>query len=440
MTARAFIVTTAIVLTSATFARAQRPEPQPPLASAFIDPTDGLTLDQAIAQALEREPAIRVARTELDVARGTRRQAQLRPNPSASFMQQSEPKGTDSQSRFEVEWPLDLFRWAPRVAVAEREVEATQAFVANSERLLAADVRTKYGEVAAAVRELTVADDLVAAIRRQHDLVRARVEQGATPPLDRDMLRVELQRLESERLILAGRAEQTLIELKRLLGAPPDAPIRLRETLEQLVQREIAAPLATVTTFNEERADLREAEARIRLADARIESARSEGRFNVSLFGSYTRMDAGFPQQGFTSRGDLERVRGLFHYIAGGGLVTLPLRNRNQGEIGAAQARRRGAMARLEEVQLTARMEIASARARDSRAREAFGLYTSESRALARQNLEVVGQTYELGRMTLFEVLAEQRRYLDLERAYTSVLWETYEARQALRRALGDVR
>jgi hypothetical protein len=37
-------------------------------------------------------------------------------------------------------------------------------------------------------------------------------------------------------------------------------------------------------------------------------------------------------------------------------------------------------------------------------------------------------------------VLTEQRRYLDVERAFTAALREAYEARQALRRALGDVR
>ena len=62
------------------------------------------------------------------------------------------------------------------------------------------------------------------------------------------------------------------------------------------------------------------------------------------------------------------------------------------------------------------------------------------SRTMARQNLDVVTQTYELGRATVFDVLNEQRRYLDLERAYTVALREAYDARTALRRAMGDVR
>jgi outer membrane protein TolC len=64
----------------------------------------------------------------------------------------------------------------------------------------------------------------------------------------------------------------------------------------------------------------------------------------------------------------------------------------------------------------------------------------SGAQTLARQNLTIVGQSYELGRVTVFDVLAEQRRYLDVERAYTEALSAAYEARTALNRALGGVR
>jgi outer membrane protein TolC len=67
-------------------------------------------------------------------------------------------------------------------------------------------------------------------------------------------------------------------------------------------------------------------------------------------------------------------------------------------------------------------------------------LYSADARNLARQNLLVVRQSYELGRTTVFEVLAEQKRYLDLERAYTDALRAAYEARTALNRALGETR
>ena len=121
-------------------------------------------------------------------------------------------------------------------------------------------------------------------------------------------------------------------------------------------------------------------------------------------------------------------------------MVTLPFENRNQGAVAAAEAERAGAAAHLEAARLAAQSEIAAARSRDRHARQALEAYTGDTIALARQNLEVVRQTYELGRGTLLDVLNEQRRYLDVERAYTDVLREAYAARQALRASLGEVR
>jgi outer membrane protein TolC len=91
-------------------------------------------------------------------------------------------------------------------------------------------------------------------------------------------------------------------------------------------------------------------------------------------------------------------------------------------------------------VRLSADTEIAAARSSDQRAQEAVRVYGAEIRTLGRQNLNVVRQSYELGRTTVFEVLAEQKRYLEQERAYTETLRLAYEARTALKRAIGETR
>ena len=88
----------------------------------------------------------------------------------------------------------------------------------------------------------------------------------------------------------------------------------------------------------------------------------------------------------------------------------------------------------------SARSARSATRARADQARQAVSVYSGGAQALARQNLTIVGQSYELGRVTVFDVLAEQRRYLDVERAYTEALRAAYEARTALNRALGGVR
>jgi outer membrane protein TolC len=117
----------------------------------------------------------------------------------------------------------------------------------------------------------------------------------------------------------------------------------------------------------------------------------------------------------------------------------VPLRNRNQGGIAAAQADRVGASARLEAARLIAQAEVAAAAAQENRARQALAVLEGAVQ-LSRQNLDVIRQTFELGRTTASEVLAEQRRYLQIENAHTSGLQAVFDARTALLRAQGDVR
>jgi cobalt-zinc-cadmium efflux system outer membrane protein len=309
--------------------------------------------------------------------------------------------------------------------------------VANRERLLVAEIRERYGEALVALRDLAILDELVDASRRQHELLRARVNEGASPPLERDLVTVELGRLNADRSLQLGRVERAMLELKRMLGASPDEPLLLRDSLEDAVIPD-AATAPEASDAESRRADVREAAARVALADAKIDRAQRDGRFDVTLFAGYMRMDAGFPQFGLSPTGAPERIHGLFHYVTGGATVTLPALNGNQGEVAAARAERAGAVAAQEAAALSARSEIVTARALDRRAHDAVRLYAGEARTLARQNLAVVRQSYELGGATIFEVLAEQKRYLDLERAYTETLRTAYEARTALNRALGD--
>jgi cobalt-zinc-cadmium efflux system outer membrane protein len=149
-------------------------------------------------------------------------------------------------------------------------------------------------------------------------------------------------------------------------------------------------------------------------------------------------MNAGFPQRGMNDAGQFEPVRGVFHYLSGGMMVMVPLWNRNQGEIAAAEAQRVAATARLEAAQLSAQAEVASAKTHAAEARKAADVIAAGV-GLARKNLDVLRQMYELGRSTLPDVLAEQRRYLEMENAYTAVLREAFEARTSLALAQGEL-
>lgn len=406
---------------------------------AFIDLQHGLRLDEAIARALVQEPLVRAARAEVEVSRGRLRQAGLRANPTLSIERRIEPAGTDNQTAAGFQWPLELFRRSARVRTAGSELEAARFAARDRERLLAADVRTEYGAAAVAAREVAVAAEIAATARRQLELIRARVDLGSAPPLERDLIDVEVRRVQTDELLAAGRAEAALVRLKRLLGMPPSEPLTLQQSIETLVElnapNSVAGDGAIAT-----RPDVLEAGASVAAAEARIDQARREGRIDLSVNGTFIRMDAGFPQRGFGDAGGLERVRGRFNYLAGGAMLTVPLFDRHQGQVATAEAERSAAEARRDAAVLAARAELAAAQASDARAQRAVALFAGGIRDLARRNLDVVRETFQLGRATVFDVLAEQRRYLDIERAYTDALREAWDARSAVKAALGETR
>lgn len=410
----------------------------PPSGASFVDLQNGLSLEEAIARALDQEASLRGARAAVDVARAQEAQARRRRNIDVSVEIREQPGGTDNQTMIGAEWPLELFRRSSRASVADRETSAVQLSVADRERLLVADVRARFGDLVAAVRELTSFEELIAVTRRQLEMLRARVDEGASPPLERDVLDVELRRLQAESYTRTGQADRAALELKRLLNMAPADVLRVRDTLEGLVSSEVPSQTGARDAAGG-RPDVREAEARIGIADARIERAERDGRFDVSVFAGYMRMDTGFSQFGVTPAGAPERVRGLTHFVTGGALVTLPVFDRRQGEVAAARAERTRALALHQAARLAALTEIEIARVVDQRAHEAVALYGTGIRALARQNLTVMAESYELGRLTVFDVLAEQRRFLEVERAYTQTLRAAFEARTELRRAIGEM-
>lgn len=399
-------------------------------------PASPISLEDAVSWALEHESGLRAERTEADAAQGNLSQAALRPNPMVSLGRQQQAGGADNQTSLMVQWPLDLFRVAGRVAVAEGRAEEVRFRVADRQRLLVAEVRAAYGAAAAAQRELDVLTELANTAAREVEVVRSRVDAGAVPALDRDRLLVERRRLDADRLLQDARANNARLALQRLLGLDPTVAVTLRESLESLVDPASAPPPAT-GGLADHRPDVQAAGAGVRTAEATLDRARRDGRFDVSLFGTYMRMQASYPQLGYGPDGGLQPIGDTFHSLAAGATVTVPWRNDNRGEIAAATARRRGAEARYAEAALQARTEIAAATTLDTQSRAAVALYAAEIRPLARQNLAVVRQTYELGRGTVADMLGEQRRYLDIERAYTETLTHAYDARTSLLSALG---
>jgi cobalt-zinc-cadmium efflux system outer membrane protein len=407
--------------------------------AASAQPAGGqLTVEEAVARALAENPELRALRTEIDAARGRLRQAGLRPNPMLELGGQKNVTGPDNNVNVGLSLPLDLNgRKEGRVGVAEREIEMKQAQVSDRERRLAAEVRMKAGELLAARRNLDVMSNLLETNRKALGLIRERVRRGAAPPLDESLLLVEVNRLEASLGILASRLEILGFQLKLLAGMPPGEPLALQGELSpRLVGIDRTVGLERALAG---RPDLVIARAEAAMARAKIRKEEAEGRWDASVNVGYLRQDFGFALNGLTDRGGTRPIQDTFHYVGGGVTITLPVRNRNQGNIAAAEAEAQGADRKREAAELTIRQEVTAAFTQLEAAQRSLEIYTRGVRDVAQRNLQVVRQTYELGRVPFLDVIAEQRRYIDIELGYTDSLKLVYDAHVEIERAVGGV-
>lgn len=401
-------------------------------------PAGELTVDELVARAVEANPELKAARADVQAAVGRLSQAGLRPNPMLDLGIQK-ALGPDNTQMIGLTLPLDRGgRKEGRVGVAERELALKRAQVADRERRLRADVRMKAGEYLAVRRNLESTEDLLRANREALGLVQQRVRQGAAPALDENLLLVEVSRLDANRQLQGSRLEIAGLQLKALAGMGPDAPMALRGDLtvmEAPTPRDDAVRRAL-----EARPDLLASRADVALAEARVRKEEAEGRWDASVNLGYQRQEMGFGLNGLTDSGATRPIQDVFHFFGAGVSITLPVRNRNQGNIAAARAETEAASRREEFAALIVRQEVEAAFVQWEAARRSLAIYERGVRDVARQNLAVVRRSHELGRLGLLDVIAEQRRYIDIEQGYTDALKQVYDAAVEIRRMVGDER
>ncbi|WP_263359275.1 TolC family protein [Acidicapsa ligni] len=405
-------------------------------ASDFLDAQQGITETELVTRALASNPTLLAQRQQIEMAKGDVTQAHLHKNPSLMLGGLKEVNGDDHGINATGSLPLELYgRRARRTEVAESKEDVSKQSVADQERLLTGEVRSRFGEALASVRNLMFVEQLLKVNEDFLKLMEDRVHQGATPPLDADETRVEVNRIETMRIDYQAKAEIALLGLKEAVGIDPEEPIRLKGELalgsltydqKQLLQLAM-----------EHRPDLAMQHASEALANAELRSDKAIGKPDASVFGGYERPNSGFSQEAFDTAGNLSPIRQSFNHVVFGLNINLPVFDRNQGTAVADTAAIRAAQSQIAAVNLTLRHEVIQNLIRFNGAQARVAVYRSGVRDQASHNLDVVRQTYAYGRSTLLDVIAEQRRYIDIETGYTDILLNAYTARVSLEQAVG---
>ena len=370
------------------------------------------------------------------MAQGGVAQARLRKNPTLMLGGLKEIGGADTRFSIGGTIPLELFgRRATRTETAERRLDSVRDTVADRERLLASAVRLRFGEALAAVRKLTFAEEILLANRNALKLTEDRVREGATPALEAEELRVEVNRIASMRTAYQGEAEVTLLMLKEAVGLQPEEPVRLKGSLEIIPRTLDQNQLLQLALSH--RPDLAAQIANEAAATADLGQQQAEAKPDAALSFSYEHPSSGFAQRALDPAGNFSPIRQTFNYAVFGLEINLPAFNRNQGVIAAGRAAILSAHSQTSAVDLALRHEVARNLIRFNTAQARAAIYRTGVRDGAARNLEVVRKTHEYGRSSFLDVIAEQRRFIEIETAYTDVLLEAYTAQLLLEQSVG---
>ncbi len=382
-----------------------------------------LSLSDAIETARRSHPSLQAARSRELAARAGITQARLIPNPrmylqTENWRAWSTPalNGANQTDTYAyLSQPIEMGgKRTARTELARSNARRAELERELLERQIIAHIKQAYWNAAGAERIHRAYLENLANFRQIIEYHEVRVREGAMP--EADLLRV---RLEGERLELAANtagldAERARIELFRAMGQTQFTALRLVDELEGPA----SAPQADTATALANRTEMKLVREARETAAANSAVQRSLARQDVDILLGYKRTSG-------------------FSTVLGGLQWNVPLFNRNQGNIEAADVTVRSVESEVAATEAVIRAEVRAADS-DLRIRRTQVSGTLQ-RMLQRadESARIALAAYREGGADLLRLLDAQRVRIELETLYYRTLSEYRQSIVALETAMG---
>jgi len=340
---------------------------------------------------------------------------------------------------FNLSWEVDLWgRIRAFREAAVREVQATQADFESAKLSLAARVAQTYFVLLEAQQQTRVAARSVTDRSTIASLVQGRFERGLTRGLDVRLARTDLANARSQLAQMQNQVQLATRQLETLLGRYPAGTLRDVITAASEVEPDRAVyslpdpppilPAGLPAELLARRPDVSALFARLRAADARLESATKLLLPRISLTASGGTRDSALT--------DLIDPRAVVWNVFAGAVQPLFTGGRIRGGIQLAQARVDETFNRYQEVTLNAFREVEQALA----AEEWLRAQEQELREAVRQTeaaRERALYAYRHGFIQILTLLDSFRSTLSAQSAHLAVQRQLLNNRINLYLALG---
>ena len=389
--------------------------------------SDPLTAEDAVREALAATRDLQAARFTIDVVRGGLLQAGRLQNPQIAlafaddFAFQAEGERTASAGLAQ-SFPVTA-RLAREKDVASKDVAIAEAEVRDFVRRLVAEVQSTFFSVRALDEQLGVNTQLVASVREVEDTTARRVDAAEASPAEVGLLRIQRLRLEQDAQRLIRERDVAAAALVRLLGRESPAGMTLVGELDPGILS--APPLARDSGV---RPDLEAAGREIERADSARDLARAEVLEDWTVGLGWERDRQVFDAPIGVKRDD---------FLSFGVTVPLPIWNRQQGRIGAAEAERRRSRRSRDALVLRIEEEIRAAEASVRTLRTSVDAYTEQILPEATRTRALFERGYRQGLVGIAELLQAQSQYNESRALYFELLGDLRQAAIELEVARG---
>lgn len=391
--------------------------------AAFAE--DALTLKQAVERALASHPEIVAAGNRVEARQGLRTQAAKTYNPSFNFQWENlrawqQPgyrpvQDSDIYGYIEQQWEL-FGKRGRRAELANAQLRVAELERALARRDVALRVKRAYWHALAAERRVALLDENLANFDKIVEYNANRVREGAVAEADLIRVRLERERLALERNDAVLAATRSRLMLQLAMGEERFTPVKLTEPLPDALHEpnfrlDASGALA-------QRVEVKIREAAIEESTAGVRLARANAKPDLTWNAGYKRA-------------------GPFDTVQVGARIPLMLRDRNEGNIAAANAEERYATTLLRATQQAVLAEAEAALESYLTYRRQLRQVLPVLREQALQTASIAEAAYREGGADLLRLLDAQRVRIEAQQVYVEARVNYELAIVDLEQALG---
>lgn len=418
---RLFYLSCCAALALSQAAHAQAPVPGAPamvLAAEATPSTASLSLAQAIKLAFQFNPELAAAEREIGVAEGGVLQAQARPNPELSWLQEG-ARQDGRTTTLQLSQPLELGgKRAARVNAAERDRAIAVADLAIRRAAIRAAVIAAYFEALTAQERLTLAQASQQVAQLGTSAASRRVQAGKISPVEETRAKVA----EASVRIELGQAVSALALARRKLAGIWGATSLSAAHLIMPAETLSVSSLPELLTHIESSPELQRAKLQVERQQAQVAVERSRRVPDVTLNVGRKRDN--------TQESRSQTIIGFS--------VPLPLFDRNQGNVLSALRRTDKAQNELTAEQNRLTLALSESFSQQDAAKAELQALREEILPGAQSAVDAATKGFELGKFNFLDVLDAQRTLFQSKTQYFRALSDFYRASAEIERIVGD--